>query len=225
MRDTLEKKHPNLPIWSKRIVVLISNKLIYYDLGNDDQAKGVLDFNLLSCDLKVKKKDPRIFMVVVFKSTRKFYFKSETLEIAKKWIKAINREIINSKGYHTNLTRVSLQPKFWKLDRISQDELMETAETADIVLFRTYGFMSKIQRVITWSRIDHIGLVIRNDMGELYLLESLGKRGVDFYRWTNFTRCRWNADYEQMIYRKLYCSRTAEILNDLYKFAKVILQT
>lgn len=55
-------------------------------------------------------------------------------------------------------------------------------------------------------------------------MESLGKRGVDFYRWTNFTRLHWNTDYEQMIYRRLCCNRPSEILEDLEKFIKTILK-
>eukprot|EP00826_Nyctotherus_ovalis_P059507 TRINITY_DN8282_c0_g1_i19.p1 TRINITY_DN8282_c0_g1~~TRINITY_DN8282_c0_g1_i19.p1 ORF type:complete len:184 (-),score=55.26 TRINITY_DN8282_c0_g1_i19:137-688(-) len=101
---------------------------------------------------------------------------------------------------------------------------METANTGDVILFRTYGLMPKFQRVVTWSRIDHIGLVTRFGSGELYLLESLGKRGVDFYKWTNFTRFHWNMDYEQMIYRRLHCRRPPEMMEDLEKFIKIILK-
>ena len=65
-------------------------------------------------------------------------------------------------------------------------------------------------------------MVIKFGSGELYLLESLGKRGVDFYKWTNFSRLRWNCDYQQMIYRRLHCERPPEIMDELKDFIKVI---
>lgn len=64
-------------------------------------------------------------------------------------------------------------------------------------------------------------MIIRSENDELYLLESLGRSGVSFYRWSNFTKFRWNADYEQMIYRKLYCERTAKIMEELKNYIKV----
>ena len=155
-KGVIEKKHPKFSTWSKRNVILVPNKIFYYEPGNDVQAKGVLDFNLISCTIGVKKNQSNIFKLQILKSNREFYFRCQDEKEAKEWIKAISDQITSSKGYQKNLSRVSIQPKFWKLDRISQSELMEIADTGDIVLFRTYGMMPIIQRIITWSRIGTI---------------------------------------------------------------------
>jgi len=148
----VEKKHPRLPIWSKRQLVIFVNKLVYYEMGNDLQAKGVLDFDLISCAIKVSREDQKVFKLIVFKSERVFYFRCLTEQETKEWIKSINEHIVTSRGYGNKLTRVAIQPSFWKFDRISQKELIETANTGDIILFRTHGFMSVCQRFITQSR-------------------------------------------------------------------------
>lgn len=138
---------------------MVSNKLLYYEPENNVQAKGVLDFNLISSAIKISKKDQKVFKIVTFKSDKVFHFRCPTEQETKEWVKMISGQIVTSKGYQSNLTRVAIQSSFWKFDRITQKELLETAKTGDIVLFRSYGLMPKFQRLITCSRI---GIVVRN---------------------------------------------------------------
>jgi hypothetical protein len=151
----MEKAGSGLGMWSKKNFVLVVNKLMYYEPDNKARVKGVLDFNLITCAIKVSRKDIRAFKILTYKSDRVFHFKCSTEQERKEWVKAINEQIVSSKGYQRNLTKVARQPSFWKFDRITQKELMETANTGDIILFRTYGLMSKFQRLVTWSRVGN----------------------------------------------------------------------
>jgi len=152
----MEKKGSRFGIWSEKNCVLIGNKLMYYGPDNNKWLKGILDFNLITCAIKASRKDVRVFKVIVWKSDQIFHFRCSTEQERKEWVKAINEQIVSSKGYKKNLTKVAIQPRFWKFDRMTQKELIETATTGDIILFRTYGFMSKFQRTITCSRVGNI---------------------------------------------------------------------
>lgn len=76
--------------------------------------------------------------------------------------------------------------------------------------------------VLKFLKIDHIGLIVRFENGEIFVLESLGKTGVSFYRWTDFIKEKWTSDYERMLYRKLHCNRSKELIDELEKYIKVI---
>jgi hypothetical protein len=45
---------------------------------------------------------------------------------------------------------------------------------------------------------------------------------VAFFRWTDFTKLKWNADYEEMTYRALHCKRAPEMITDLENFVNVV---
>ena len=138
--------------WKARKCKLIGQKLFYYIPGKESQIRGVIDFDLLSCGLQVQE-DALIFRILILMSEKKFVFKASSKEEMRDWIYKLQKQIVLSKGHAKCLTRLAIQPKFWRKDRISEKALMQTANTGDLVLFRTYGFLAKVQRFFTCSAV------------------------------------------------------------------------
>jgi len=48
----------------------------------------------------------------------------------------------------------------------------EIAQPGDILLFSGKTLMNKVQRFFTWSRFDHIGMILRNQEGLIEILDA-----------------------------------------------------
>lgn len=64
-------------------------------------------------------------------------------------------------------------------------------------------------------------MVLRYSNGNIVLFESTGETGVTLTDWNDFLLNKWHLTYDKMVYRKLYCDRPVEMLNDLENFIKV----
>ena len=76
--------------------------------------------------------------------------------------------------------------KYWRKESITAKEFIDTAENGDILLFRRDAFLCKMQRTITSSEYDHVGMIIQTEekgQRKILLLESVyydgGVRLVD----------------------------------------------
>lgn len=80
--------------------------------------------------------------------------------------------------------KASLAPNnFWKINHITNDELINTAQTGDILLFTGMQLKASLIRGLTGSKYDHVAMLIKyQNTGELVLFESLQGKGV----------CRWD---------------------------------
>ena len=50
---------------------------------------------------------------------------------------------------------------FWKVCRISSTELLENAQTGDILLFTGKQLQDSLIRGVTGSKYDHVGMLIK----------------------------------------------------------------
>ena len=95
---------------------------------------------------------------------------------------------------------------------------METADTGDILLFRTKNFNGKLTRTLTHSYFDHVAMVLRfdTDPTEIFLLESTSTTGVSISKWSQLRRMI-GSYYEQVVVRHLEIARDyffIELLKD-----------
>ena len=53
-------------------------------------------------------------------------------------------------------------------------------------MFKSNNSGGKITRTLTGSQFDHVAMVLKfeSDENELYLLESVGEKGVSLNKWT-----------------------------------------
>jgi hypothetical protein len=150
--------------WVPRLCKLQDHKLYYYKVENEINVQGVIDFDILTCALEVESipnGEAKVFRIIILKSEKIFTFRSESNADMKDWVFKIQRQISSSIGHFRDLTKVVIQPKYWKRVRISQDSFKRTAQTGDVILFRTFGCCGTLQRCITCSETGKI-IIIKN---------------------------------------------------------------
>ena len=74
----------------------------------------------------------------------------------------------------------------WKFDNLSENQLLEQADTGDLLLFRGNKAITAITRAVTYSHFDHVAIVLRffEQPKELFYLEAISS-GVQIKRWSN----------------------------------------
>ena len=90
---------------------------------------------------------------------------------------------------------------------------MKTADTGDILLFRTAVGGGCI-RTLTGSRFDHVAMILKfigdaNQDKDLYIFEATANRGVALNKWSairDFIGKEENF-YSECVYRKVYTDR------------------
>ena len=71
--------------------------------------------------------------------------------------------------------------------RISSPELLENAQTGDLLLFTGKKMQDKLIRGVTGSSYDHVGMLVKYEKtGQLLIFESLAGKGVSRWDWSQF---------------------------------------
>ena len=70
--------------------------------------------------------------------------------------------------------------------------------------------------------LDHVCIVLRYASGVIVLFEALGGMGVTLTDWKEFIDFKWHTAYRKIVYRKLICKRTPEMLTEFENFIKVL---
>jgi hypothetical protein len=65
--------------------------------------------------------------------------------------------------------------------------------------------------------------VLRYANGNIVLFEALGGTGVTLTDWKDFIDYNWNDAYTKIVFRKLICKRTTEMLTEFENFIKASL--
>lgn len=120
------------------------------------------------------------------------------------------------------------QYQFWAYSSISEELFLKYVDTGDIILFRcrggSRGYMGPmITRKFTQSPFDHIAIILRfgDYVKDLYILESVGDRGVRMVSWMNLRHELHEEGYfEKLVTRKLLYDMTPEKLTDLDVFRR-----
>lgn len=200
--------------WIRRYFVLEQQELKYY--YNEDKVKfgGVINFNIVTAEIEVKKKR---LSITTLGGKRAFHLCADSDHEAIDWAYTISLHINSSSGKKT-VFPVSEKSLFWKFPRISEVDFKSSACTGDILLFRGNDTVSKIQRVLTASQYDHVAFILKYSSGKIALLEATSAEGVSILTWEDFKFYRFETLYERLIYRKLDFSRDHEALQALEKF-------
>ena len=165
------------------------------------------------------------------KSYKEFMFRASNARELQEWTQAIYLNIERSKpgSIKDGLTLYSIE-KFWKHRTISHGEVLERADTADLILFSGKRFASKFQRFLTRSRfgiaahfieiIDHVGMILRYQDGRLFLLEATNNEGVGVSEWTEESAKDYREVYKRIVYRQLQYKRSYQLVTKLEQFLK-----
>ena len=178
-----------------------------------------IDFNMVTCDLIIHKKKQKFRLIILGKNFRekdyennndyiykyrivKFKMPYESDEIFKLICKNINKSIILSRGYKSNIFGINIRNNFCHEYFVNHKKFVTLGQTGDVLLFKGHTKESKFQRFITSDEYDHVGILIRNKQG-LNVYESTGTDGVKLRPWHEFLTYYWYLLYDVMAYRKL----------------------
>lgn len=130
----------------------------------------------------------------------------------------------SSSSSNSNGTSSSSSPSssHQPLQSLHLDALLSVLDAGDIVLFRTRGFLQRVQRTVTGSSYDHVGLVIRipwtsTRSSALHLLEATSE-GVRTYNLSRRLRA-WYLSQAFIAIRQLkYSKKNNEFYSTLDAF-------
>ena len=96
--------------------------------------------------------------------------------------------------------------------RVNLQEFESLIDTGDMIFFKSRTLGGKVQRFMTNSEFDHVGLALKfrkpddahHYQVKLYVLEATGINGVDIFSWDQFVANGFHMVYEEMAVRHLY---------------------
>ncbi|KAH0474439.1 MAG: uncharacterized protein KVP18_002966 [Porospora cf. gigantea A] len=91
---------------------------------------------------------------------------------------------------------------FWTKELMPWRDLLTEAGTGDVLVFKTPNLIPKLQRVVTGSTADHVGLLFRKEKA-VWFMDSVGDGGVKAYELEDFFELGLHKMYETIVYRKL----------------------
>lgn len=150
-------------------------------------------------------------------------FVNERKELLNEYMQAIIKipELTNSPALLTFLGLIEDQTQVRAdRERLHIDSFIKKAQTGDIVLFRTAGFLSGALRGVTNCEFDHVAVVVKcmhdPKRPKVNLLEATTDGVVRYDCWTRLSQ--WNMVNAKICARQLSCERTKQMQQDAEKF-------
>ncbi|EAR84066.2 PH domain protein (macronuclear) [Tetrahymena thermophila SB210] len=229
-RGYLLKKSPTLfQGFQKRYCTLDNFYFNYYLPENKSSIFGSINFQIIDTYIQ-EIRDPQTqqlteFKIVPIRSGKVFHFKScdnnsQTLE---EWIFAIKQHLEQAQYYHYRYKTCYLDKQFWKQTLISEHQFKQICDTGDILLFKNNSIGSAIQRTLTTSQYDHVGMILKYKCGKIVLFESNLKNGVNLTPWEQISASDWSNQFEKIAYRKLNYKKTQKQIQGFFNFMKITL--
>ena len=108
---------------------------------------------------------------------------------------------------------------------ISQDDLINNAQSGDLLLFNTKNnFAASVQRTFLSTDFDHVAIIVKqeDDDSDVFLLEAVSS-GVRMVRWRDIAAItgegpdKW---FSRVCYRRVNCTRDEFTQNRFVEFCK-----
>ena len=131
---------------------------------------------------------------------------------------------LQDKEFFQSLYKFDMDKKLWRQTlKVSVQQFEAQVQTGDIILFQSKDFAPKMQRMLTGSQYDHVGIMIKYPKsGHLQILESLRPNGVNKWNWRGFLEKKWYQKYNKIVYRKLYLFSPTHAFEDREQFDKQV---
>ncbi|CAD8203272.1 unnamed protein product [Paramecium octaurelia] len=207
---------------------LQQKRFTYYNIKNKDKPLGILDFDYQKYIFSfVKSKDDQYIQSFILQPEgceKKFEFvvPTRTRDQSKQWVQLIQQYIYQSYGCQNNITSMSRYHRFWRHERILDPQILNQAQTGDLLIFRTRGTLQNLQRSITRSDYDHIVMFLKNSWEDPMLFESSNQYGVISFSYKRFVKAKSYENYEKILYKPLLnVSENDRILMHAYAEAQI----
>lgn len=204
--------------WPTRYFVLESKCLYCYKTSSKTVLIGGVNFDKISVFLEPKAKTNELIIRPL--SLKGFILlRFKTNQDLNSWTDTINYHIQVSRGKK----KVLVDYPLWSLNRISVKEFKAQAESGDLILFTSNSLAQSLQRMITLSDYDHVGIIYRYKAGDIAFLESTKETGVSLCYWDDFISYNWYGEYKKIVYRKLEIDNRNEVTKKMDEFIGKVL--
>ncbi|KAL4430444.1 hypothetical protein ABPG74_013294 [Tetrahymena malaccensis] len=229
-RGYLMKKSPTLfQGFQKRYCTLDNLYFNYYLPENKSSIFGSINFQIIDAYIQ-EIRDPQTnqlteFKIVPIRSGKVFHFKScdNNSQVLEEWVCAIKQHLEQAQFYHYRYKSCQLEKQFWKQTLISEHQFKQICDTGDILLFKNNNIGSAIQRTLTTSQYDHVGMILKYKCGKIVLFESNTKNGVNLTPWEQISASDWSNKFVKIAYRKLNYKKTQIQIQGFFNFMKITL--
>jgi len=198
----------------KHIHCSLEDRILKCSFRADDKfPKYFINFDLISVDVKIK--DNELY-ISPRGSSKVFGFTTIVTSSFKVWAAAILEAIATSRGSMIPQTHHTAKRRWWKRCSVTYNQFCSHVETGDLLLFQSKSATSMALRVATRSNYDHVAFLFPTDTGDIFLIESLGRTGVQIISLDWFISNCWHLLYKRIVHRKLFCNRDS-IFYSLFK--------
>lgn len=169
------------------------------------------------------------FLICPVGSKRAFELRLPCEEDVEAWVSSLLKHIQGAgsrrSGAVPSPMPLDLSTGWWKISRISPEQFVDIADTGDVLLFRSHGFIPRLIRAASGcGRYDHVALVLKiGDGTQLALMEASGNTGVKLCLWSRFIANDWQEIYPEMALRRVHFDRTDERLDALEEWCHQVI--
>ncbi|EAS06661.1 PH domain protein (macronuclear) [Tetrahymena thermophila SB210] len=140
---------------------------------------------------------------------------SSSYQILQQWKQKIENSIKQAEGFQKYKLEEDKMPLITQNEVMMESEFIEKAKSGDIILFNTESIPAAMQRKTTFSKYDHVGIVVKLRDNFVRIFDATGY-GVELTEWNKFVY--ENGQYNSMTYRQLNYSKREKVLPALYNF-------
>lgn len=191
--------------WQKRYFEVRGFKIYYSKTIEMLRArKEVRCINLFVNPCEVTDIKGQTFQISVDGVKKKLWLKATSLAEAKIWVEFLQSVFKFIKDHQAQASKyiTAKRERLLKIDVLTEEEFLDKVETGDLLLFKSVHFAAKLQRTVTYSKYDHVGLTVRA-FDDVYLYDSVYNGGVQLTHWNDFKKHEYYKDYMRIAYRKL----------------------
>lgn len=157
--------------WAERFGTLNRGILRIYMTSQDFQPRNVINFDLVSCAIRIVK--GCIFTLNPRGSSKTMKFKTASKQEFYEWALALQVYQVRSAGYAQQPSKITQFRLFWKKSFLSIPQAIEACSTLDLIFFAGHNLSDMALRLVSRSSFDEVGLLLKDESGNVFILESL----------------------------------------------------
>ena len=108
--------------WSLRYVILKGQRFVYKeDASPASQNAGILNFDLLSCEIAVEmnRNVINLFRILIKNVNKEFVFRGRSPKETEMWFNAITKAAYRAQSQHKSMDYMAKYPRFWRVSLFS----------------------------------------------------------------------------------------------------------
>ncbi|KRX03224.1 hypothetical protein PPERSA_09236 [Pseudocohnilembus persalinus] len=192
--------------FKKKYMVLTHEKLYFFSNSQRIRVTNVVCFR--AYQVKVQLLKNVIQLTLCQFNNKKWEIKFDNQELAENWCISIKEIIKKCYLYDGFGILKQFNKTYYNEDILTEIEFKRFCETGDVLLFETDNIGAVLQRKVTRSKYDHVGIVVRFSENDVRVFDANCDTGVTLMQWEQFID--ENDLYTKVAIRRLIYSKKSE---------------